>query len=52
MAIKAETDILHQLEEVDDGYYILPIHEITRPIDIKVATDYDPGDVTAEVTFT
>lgn len=52
MELEAEKDILHNIEEVDDGYYVLPIHGITQPVDIKVASDHDPGDVTPEVTFT
>lgn len=51
MSIEAQRDILHSLWEIWEGKYVLPIHGITRPIDIKVSTSHNPGDITSEVSY-
>lgn len=51
ITLEAERDILHSLDEIGEGKYVLPIHGITRPIDMKISTSHNPGDITSEVTF-
>lgn len=52
MSAQAEKEILRSSGEIQEGYYILPIHGITKPVDIKASSDFNPGDVTPEVTYT